>query len=101
MNIEIPQNSQIVTKFFAWALTRTGKDSIHLLEVGSLLHEWNKQTDVSPPVMQAEGVDSANGAAVGQRSVGTVAGSDNFYCWENDTKYEKCSSQCDECKSGI
>ncbi len=95
MNIEIPQNAQIVNKFFAWALTRTGKDSIHLLEVGSLLHEWTKQTDVNPPVMQAEGSDGAKGAAVGQRSVDkSVCGG---HCDEPSTLIDG-QYQCNKCK---
>lgn len=53
-------------------------------------------------VMQAEVSDVSEGAAVGQRSVGTVAERGKFTCYEIHTVQARmygCSEQCDECKA--
>ena len=42
IDIKVPENSKMIIQFFSWALAKTGKDSVHLLDLGSLLNEWEK-----------------------------------------------------------
>lgn len=51
-------------------------------------------------VMQA-GSDGAKGAAVGQRSVGTVAEDGDFSCWMSLGGGEQCKELCAECSGEL
>jgi hypothetical protein len=48
-------------------------------------------------VMQSEGSDGAEGAAVGQRSGDTNAEGVAFYCMKEQNNKNGCDVQCDEC----
>jgi hypothetical protein len=75
---------------------REGEPISELIFVEDLVEELNQQL-LQHGVMQAEGSDGAEGAAVGQRSVGTNAEAvADFKCYESDKRM--CAYQCDECK---
>ena len=67
---------------------------------GALDSLWKLHTEQNShkhDVMQA-GSDGAKGATVGQRSVGTVAESQDFYCADWNRCGAICEEQCPRCK---
>lgn len=90
MNHNLTERQNAVIDFFSWALTKTRKDSISLIEAGELIYHWEAEQKLNiHGVMQAEGSAGAEEAAVaseGQGEANTCADcrpTEGFYLGES------------------
>lgn len=62
---------------------------------------YAEQSNSHKPVVGGPASASARGAAVGQRSVGTVAEDGDFSCWMSLGGGEQCKELCAECSGEL